>query len=242
MRLGQLARKLALRPAEIIAFLSQHNITIEDNTNTRIDHEHLKLVLKQFASADFENEELIKNDVEPIEEIVTPEIVKNSITEVPVEVIENRESVSEHIPVQPVEVIKAPKVELSGLRVLGKIELREPKKKEKPEESSSEIKQEVEPPRKTSRQPYQKRNNESKPRKNPIALQREREALEAKLRREEEVKREKERRTEYYLRKVKSVPTKSAKLVNEPLEQGSAYSVAEPPKTLLGRFLRWLTT
>ena len=49
MRLGQLARKLALRPDEIVEFLSAKNIQIEDNSNTKLEDDHVTLIIKKFA-------------------------------------------------------------------------------------------------------------------------------------------------------------------------------------------------
>ena len=140
-----------------------------------------------------------------------------------------------------IEVIKAQKVELSGLKVLGKIDLPDTKKKqsETPQENS-----ETEQPREFNREkrsPSYKKTQ--RPQKNPIALQREREALAAQKKREEELQLQKEKRTQNYLKKVKPhQPTKAAKLIREEAEEMSAAELAEPPKTLWGKFIRWLTT
>src|SRR5689334_19628909 len=115
MRLGQLARKLSLRPAQIVEFLSQHNIQIEDNSNTRIEDQHAELVVNHFAPGTFQQVELADEPEEtaPVE------------AELPVIVTDS----SEQTTIEP-EVIRVQKIELSGLKVLGKIELPEPKKKE----------------------------------------------------------------------------------------------------------------
>jgi len=243
MRLGQLARKLALRPAEISAFLLQHNIRIDEGANTRLEQDHVVLLLKQFApteinpaqfiEAEDNNEEFV--DIEPREESTPVTLGIEAVEQDPI------------TEVSPTKVIKAPKIELSGLKVLGKIELPEPKKKEPKSttetESSPEKASSVEPSSKPGKQAFQRRTKpDNRPRKNPIALQREREAQEEKLKKQELAKREKEKRTEYYQRRMKSVPTKAAKLINEPVESLSAEELREPPKTLFGKFLRWLTT
>ena len=49
MRLGQLARKLELRPAEIIEFLATKNIVIEDDANAKVEDNYVTLVFRQFA-------------------------------------------------------------------------------------------------------------------------------------------------------------------------------------------------
>jgi len=240
MRLGQLARKLALRPAEISAFLLKHNIRIDEGANTRLEEDHVILILKQFAPAEINPTLFIEAVEESNEEFVDNEPKEESIQAV---------EVKEPAPVDEIsatEVIKAPKIELSGLKVLGKIDLPEPKKKEqKPTEAEgpTEKASSVEPGSKPGKQPFQRRNKpDNRPRKNPIELQREREAQEERAKKQELAKREKENRTEYYQRRMKSVPTKAAKLVNEPVESLTAEELREPPKTLLGKFLRWLTT
>ena len=49
MRLGQLARKLELRPAEIIEFLATKNIVIEDDANAKVEDNYVTMVFRQFA-------------------------------------------------------------------------------------------------------------------------------------------------------------------------------------------------
>ena len=47
----------------------------------------------------------------------------------------------------------------------------------------------------------------------------------------------------YYLKKVKvNGPTKAARIYAEPVDQYTSAPRKEEPKTLLGKFLRWLTT
>lgn len=157
-------------------------------------------------------------------------------------------------PFDGIEVIKAPKVTLSGLKVVGKIELPESKKKE-PEVSvtfETEGEQQVAPQpeeikpkpqfrEKRERNTSRSRREQERPRKNPIAVQREREAREAADRKREELQREKERRTQYYNSRIKQgAPKKAARLVDEPLE--SIHDIKPEPTTVLGKLWRWLTT
>jgi hypothetical protein len=69
-------------------------------------------------------------------------------------------------------------------------------------------------------------------------LQREREAHEAELKREAQAKAEKERRTQHYHNRVKSVPTKPARLLRDQTEEMTDDPTAAP-RTLLGKFWRW---
>ena len=54
MRLGQLARKLAVKQNELVDFLAQKNIQIENGGNTKIEEAHLVLLLEKFAPAGLE--------------------------------------------------------------------------------------------------------------------------------------------------------------------------------------------
>lgn len=249
MRLGQLARKLALRPAEITQFLAANNIQIEEGVNTKLEDTHLSLILQQFAPD-------MAKDIS--EEVDIPEILVE-----PPQTVSNESDVSSEKSSEPevapvinetqdesIELIKAAKVELSGLKVLGKIELPEPKKKETTLENGAEeaAPKTLEEPLKNFKE--ERKNSNLKPHrasqrplKNPIALEREREAQEAQKKREEEAKLRKELRTQNYLKKVKSSqPTKAVRLVNEPVMEMSAAELEEPPKTWWGKFRKWLTT
>jgi hypothetical protein len=235
MRLGQLARKLELRPAEIIEFLATKNIVIEDDANAKVEDNYVALVLRQFApDMEIENSPAVDAPATSTPDEPIPEV--NLIDENPAALIPESEPLPDRI-----EVIKAPKVELSGLKVLGKIDLPDTKKKqaEAPEENS-ETEQSREFNRERKSPGYKKTQ---RPPKNPIALQREREALASQQKREEELQLKKEKRTQNYLRKVKShQPTKAAKLHREEAEEMSAAELAEPPKTLWGKFIKWLKT
>jgi hypothetical protein len=231
MRLGQLARKLALRPVEIIDFLAQHQIQIPNESNAKLEDQHVGLVLQEFSPG--------------IAEEVMSNLAEKDEPETPAEPGTMPEPVSVQ-PEQKAELIKAPKVELSGLKVLGKIDLPEPRKKEPapPPEGQEENKAaEVPRPRQDIRKAQPRRDRTYPPAKNPIAQQREREAREAENRRQEELERQKQKRTEYYQKKVKvGPPTKRVRMVEEPVEELSQAELAERPKTLWGKFMRWLNT
>lgn len=242
-----MARKLALRPGEIVEFLSQNNISIDEGTNTRLEDNHVALIIAQLAP-DFKEEISLEDEVVP-ETIEEVEPVKMEVEIAPdVESQEKKEEETiEMIESPTVEVIKAPKVELAGLKVLGKIELPEKKKPAappvEPTTPESNAPKAAERPRRPAAQKNDRERRDARPRKNPIAIQREREEQEEQERRRAQAKLDKERKTEYYLRRVKtSVPTKAVRLIEEPVEQLSASELREPPKTLLGRFWRWFTT
>ncbi|HZY81064.1 MAG TPA: hypothetical protein VFE50_16185 [Cyclobacteriaceae bacterium] len=207
MRIGQLARQLGISPSDISGFLATQNIDIEAGANARLTDDVLAKVLQNFAPE------------KKVEEIVQEEepVVK-----------EESPKLDETLPVEPVEVIRVTKVELQGLKVVGKIDLPEPKKKEDAPLPARE-------PRKE--QP----RREQRAWKNPMEQKRVAEAREKEKKKQEDAERLKEKRTNHYYSKVKSVPTKPARKIEEQTVVEDL-EVKEPPKTLVGRFLRWLTT
>jgi len=242
MRLGQLARKLALRPADIVDFLAENNIRIGDGTNVRLERDQLNLIMKRFvpgwveapdAAADAEVVEDIS--VEPITEISD----SNDETSTAVESSELQQTESSDAG----EVIRAPKIELSGLKVVGKIDLPEPKKKEEPAVEEKASGDDAKKERSDNRKPFDaNRNRRPRPEKNPVAAQREREAKEAQKKLLEQQARDKEKRTKNYLKNYKPAsPTKAAKLIKEHVVEMTPQELEEPPKTLFGRIIRWLT-
>jgi len=242
MRLGQLARKLNVRTAEITEFLAQHNMLIDEGSNVRLQEDQVVLIVKHFDAANaaffLTEKEVSEVQIEPKEE------PKETVEDAPARVLIEPTTISEVDPEKP-EVIRAPKVELSGLKVLGKIDLPEKKKKE-PEAGTIK----VQPPATESgnksvrqeRRPFhQQKNRNDKSHKNPVALQREREAREAEKVERERQKERKEKRTQYYLNRVKSAPTKPVKKVEEPLvviEESDTTGQLSRWK----RFIRWWNT
>ncbi|MBL7858623.1 MAG: hypothetical protein JNM57_13115 [Cyclobacteriaceae bacterium] len=255
MRLGQLARKISIRQAEIVQFLASHNIQIEDGSNTRVENDHVTLVVKHYAPSLLITEPV----AESVQETYPQANIENTVAEEDqpetVDADDNtntRESneAEEVSSIEIPEVIKAPKVELPGLKVIGKIELPEPKKKEaeaaEPESSEATIEEVIAQPK--VRGPEKKfikpnrgtRMEQPKPRKNPIALQREREAMEAEQKRKEHLEKERQKRAAYYHKRVKpATPTKAIKLVKEEVEEMSL-PAREMPTSVWGKFMRWL--
>lgn len=243
MRLGQLARKLALRPDQIVEFLGKHNIQIDEGSNTRLDDDFVALIVARFAPQGLE-----LNSVEPIQDIDVepipqkPEVVATEIVQLD-EFTVSPPAFTPAVQEENIEVIKAPKVELSGLKVLGKIELPEKKKKEDlPTEPKSANTPSKEPWSSDHRRPVQARTSRAhtRPAKNPIALQREQEEAEAARKREAARLAEKEKRSQHYFNKVKVVaPVKSGK--REQIIEENEEPMPQP-KTWLGRFFRWFTS
>lgn len=237
MRLGQLSRKLSVRTGDILEFLSTINIQIENDSNTRLDDNHVTLIVQHFAPGLSQEAGAIQPEVDIIES------ASEEDSSVPQESSQSAEPVAELNPAEetPDAVIKAPKIELSGLKILGKIDLPERKKKETAadfDESTQTEKNEKDQKHVNGRHGRLDQERRVR-RKNPIALQREQEALQAEKQRQEQALRLKEQRTQNYLKRVKTAPpTKSARLIQEPTEELS--KIEEKPTTLFGRFLQWL--
>ncbi len=231
MRLGQLSRKLGVSTPEIIQFLASKQITISEDSNAKIEDLHAHWVTEKFAP----------HLLASVEEVMAEEKQEVTIPVESVPVIETplTDVISEEPPVLP-EVIKAPKVELAGLKVLGKIEI--PEKKKKIEENTEGNPEERERKPRSERPRTATRDFQDRPRKNPLALQREREQREAERLRKEKLAEEKEKKTNHYLNRVKpATPAKKMNRTEEATEMIDA-PVEKMPTTVWGKFMRWLNT
>jgi hypothetical protein len=251
MRLGQLARKVAVHPSEIVKFLAKKGVVIDEGTNTRITDSNTESIIREYAPHLIVPESSSERAVDDIQapEANSTEIIPESEIEIPIAPVleaplaieENEQSTVESN--ETTEIIKAAKIELKGLKVVGKIDLPDPKKKETTEEIlTSEA--ELPAPKPTQRNPKRDvpKQYSGKPKKNPVALERERlekEAEEKKIRKADE---ERERRKNFYAKRVKpSAPTKAFRIIDDPVSTIEE-EPKEPPKGLLGRFLHWLTS
>ena len=202
-----MARSLGISPSDILGFLGNQDI----DANSRLDQETVDKIVAHFAP-----DKLVLPIEEQEEEIPSPSVTQEQET-----------------PDAPVEVIRVSKVELQGLKVLGKIDLPAPKKKA--ETTAAEDQGEQQP-----RKEFQKRR-EQRDWKNPLEAKRQQEARDSERRKQEQAEKQKEKRTNHYYSKVKSVPTKAVRRFEEQtiVEE---IETKEPPKGLIGRFLRWLRT
>jgi hypothetical protein len=230
MRLGQLSRKLGIHTSKIIDFLASKDIVINEDSNTRIEDEYVTWITQKYAPqlmAEVSNT-LSEEKIEPT--IHTPFVEEVVPTE-------EQPAALEAAPLP--ELIKAPKIELSGLKVLGKIEIPEKKKATTSQEPSESTSSDT---TSTERKKNPRKEFTPRPQKNPVALQREREEREAERKRKEKLQREKEKKTYNYLSRVKTqAPVKKSQYVKEQIEE-TASITEEVPKSLWGKFLRWLRT
>jgi hypothetical protein len=215
MRLGQLSRKLSVSIDELVQFLAAQGVPIENHSNTRLEHYHEEALRKRYPLDATPGADSVEPPGTPPAEIaVAPDVEEEKAP-----------------PAEMPELIKAPKVELSGLKVLGKIELPESKKKEPKADDM-----------RRNDQRLQSAPQRQRPRTNPIAKQRELAAREEQKQREERLRLEKERKTQFYLKRLKAqAPPKPVRMYEETTEMSAAEN--EPaPSSLWGKFMRWLNS
>lgn len=234
MRLGQLARKLSLSPNTITEHLAGSGV-VED-PNTKLEDDQVRALVLHFAPARIEEFfPVAAPEPAPIEPVAAaPEVV---VAEEPV--AETEATADEQLSTEPAEVIRAPKVELQGLKVIGKIELPQARKKadgDQPQEGDQQ-----KPLTRTTRA-QQNDRREQRQWKNPLEVKRQREEAEAERKRQMAAEQAKAKRTQNYLKRVKSVPTKAVKRVEEELVVETDIDTAPPPKSIWGKFVRWLRT
>lgn len=147
MRLGQVKRIYNIETSKIVSFLNKKGIEISNHPNSKLTDEQLNDVLDFFQP---KKEEAPPKNVEVIEEKVksTP-IKKSKNTEykdapkvgevIELQKVKTKKTIpiiEEEIPVD-VEVIRAPKQKVEGLKIVGKIDLPQPKIDENNEESTA---------------------------------------------------------------------------------------------------------
>lgn len=274
MRLGQLSRKLNVKPTDIVDFLQQeHNLTVENGLNTKVDDKHTELVISNFEVIEEVVEEEIKveepivekePEVEIIKEVATEEVIKEPVVEVPTK-IELPETDEEP------ELIKAPKPEpIQGFKVVGKIDLPEPIKKEEkaveeptPEITTSEIEKTTEELENLAKEAKKEKEEEIAKekkiaaKKNPIDFhekKREEEKERKRIKAEKEDKRKKlaeekrlkeEKKAHYHGKQKKtSVKTTPQKIVKKKaIEEAKAEVEASiEHKNLLAKIWHWFNT
>ncbi len=154
--------------------------------------------------------------------------------------LEMLESEEEPVDLSKITLIKAPKKELEGLKVVGKIELPEPKKKltKEEKEAKSEDRRKQREPR-LSEEEREKRRLKAKKKKEAYQARQER------RRKEKEKQRKKALSKVRYQQKVqqaKAIKQKQKPVAPRPEPAAQVEQVPSPPKTALGKLWRWLTT
>ena len=143
-----------------------------------------------------------------------------------------------------IELIKAPKIKLDGLKVLGKIEIPEPKKKELKEEEAPEAKEEAQnaqerQDRGRNGRQRRGRNGRRKPQKerlSPIEYERRKAEREALKKKKEKERAQKEKKKQHYQQSVKAKKAapkpkrEKVEVVNTPTPVLQPKAVQKPKK------------
>ena len=197
---------------------------------------------------DISNEEvkIIQEEIVPtvpeVDSQITQEESEDSIdTERLIELMESEEA---SVDLSKIKLIKAPKKELSGLKVVGKIDLPEPKNKDTENSEDEDTKARLDRDdrkerRKISQEEREQRRLNAKKKKEEYELRQER------RRKEKEKKERKAKKEAHYKQQLqraqsnKSIIKASSKRKKESAELEDQLP---KPTTLLGKFLRWLNT
>lgn len=257
MRLFQLARKLEVTPESIIALLADHEIAIENKSNIKLAEGQVALVLEHFSKTGVFGEKLEPSPgEEPAQQPVTSEFSpvteEEEIVSSPQTVIEEEKSeiALEESPLdmptvtkeeqKEVEVIRVKKIKLSGPKVLGKIELPEPVKKERTIKENQDA---LGPKRERNR--YRNRDRWSRGnRRETLEQKRQREAREKAKTKKHEERVKKEKRKKFYKEHIQAspVPRQNKKRIKKAGDKTNPIAKREvaKPKNPLKRLWLWL--
>ncbi len=262
MRLGQLARKYQVSLQEIISYLKEMEPTTYETLhhNSKLNEYTKTLLAKRFEFLEKLNEET-PEEIE--EKLVEPKVADMEDTKVPLseldvplpeaevqdlqkkvevaiesdKLLELLESEKSSIDLSKITLIKAPKKELSGLKVVGKIELPEPKNKTV--EKSEQLEKEPKPGRHQRRQLNEEELD--KRRLKAKKMEKEYQARQEKLRK----KQKKALNKAHYQQKLQRTKNNQLKHKDKTPRPQSSSEVKEQgpnPKTILGKFWRWMNT
>ncbi len=269
MRLGQLARKINVNATDIVNYLNKDlGVKMNSNLNSKIDDQYLDQLLAHFVPEKAHVEE-IKVIHEAKE---TPELKEKKEVSVVKEVadqeneIESKKDSIEIDEESEIETIKAKAQRLEGLKVIGKIDLPPPPPPEMIEiDGVMYDKKEIQKQRKEERKKQKSKtlkgretnqnNPEVKNRVHPTLSKRNLSFEEKRVQEEKDYtkrkkakeKFQKERQRKHYEKiknskvivktdKKKKAKVEKADTIEKPIE------VKAKPKSLLGKFWRWLNT
>lgn len=259
MRLGQLSRKLDVDSEAIVKLIEKNFREVNNHPNIKISDEELEFVVQHFAPAQLEPEESKEADV------VTEDVAENTPVEDATEeepktekpafvealrpkVITLEEEFNEKK--KELETFKAEKPELEGLKVVGKIDLPEPKPKapkEPKEENTPNDSQTIN--ERGLRQRNQKKGNRKNNNRNPVEAARKRAENQLKREKEAHLKKLKEQKKKHYEETVKAKiadkpkKKKKKKFVEQQAVQATQQSSKhQTPKSSnpIVRFWKWL--
>lgn len=250
MRLIQLARELNISPGVLEDHLRASGSNTDINSNIRLDETTVIQLVEALAPArlkEFQGRQQRLTSEAQAAALVTAEAAPAEPVQPSADEVTVREELSADVQSDAVvlpDIIRAPKVELPGLKVVGKIELPEPPKKPEPQQPATEEASATDQRRGYSRSDRgQAGRRERRPQRddNPIARERERQQRLAEKKRQEEIRRKKELRARAYEQsQARRQAAAGSKKKKSATSNGQEEVVRPRPKTFFGRFWRWL--
>ncbi len=269
MRLGQLSRKLEVDSSVIVKVLKEHFREVNNHPNIKIQEEELAFLTSHFApksatpagtemptetpqkteKPETTEESVQKEDKEKVTEAKKPEYVESLRPKVIT--LENEFSEK----TRSLESFKVEKPELEGLKVVGKIDLPEPKPKTKPEQETTKESSQATGKTNTidekgARQRYtdKKRRPKTRNNRNPVEARKKKAEYLERKKKEQEEKRLKELRKKHYEEKLKNKSSEKAPKKKKKKNVKSVPSQAQPQKPVeakrtknpIVRFWKWL--
>ena len=174
--------------------------------------------------------------VEPEVEKIEPSEDEIIQTDKLLEMLESDEAPAD---LDKIKLIKAPKKELSGLKVLGKVDLPEPKKKSKDEDKEDQSKHNRNRRPQLSEVEKEKRRLKAKKKKEAY------EARQERRRKEEEAQRRKELKEAHYKQNLQKIEVRKQKKKGKPITAPASHEtkkIKKEPKTWLGKWWKWMNT
>ena len=218
MRLGQLARKLEVESSAIVKILKENFREVNNHPNVKIEDEELEFLTKHFTpvQAQVVQETEVSHEPEISKEESTtleaPEIKEDTpafIESLRPKVITLEEEFNAKK--KELESFKAEKPELEGLKVIGKIDLPEPKPKAPKEPKESDKSKGTRTiNERSARQRNQKKGKRNDIR-NPVETARKRAEFKSKKEKEEQLKKLKEQKKKHYEENVKAKVSEKSK-------------------------------
>lgn len=258
MRLGQLSRKLDVDSSTIVKVLHEHFREVNNHPNVKVLDEEVEFLTQKFApvpaakTLEPEEDNVVNEVVEPakevVEELEAPKEEKPAFVESLRPKVINLESEFDRQK-QELETFKAEKPELEGLKVLGKIELPEPKPKAPKEaKKDKEAKGNQTINERGARKRYDKKKGRKNSSRSPLETERKRAEQKAKRQKEQELQKLKEQKKKHYEVNVKAKiadkpkKKKKKKFVQQQVAQTQSHTSKKTTKSTnpLTRFWRWL--
>lgn len=251
MRLKKISKEVGMTPAEIVKILKkERKLTIENSPNFKLDDESVKWLLDSYKKE--EAEILIEKQPEPEVSSVTEKIIAKAQAKKEEKTAKVEAITNEDVLVADGK-IEAEIPELTGPKVIGKIDLPAPKiKTETTAEETSNEESEKKEIRRT-RKPAYKKDKKREPKKAQVVLteqeKREKEIEKALKQRERAKKAQKEKKKKAYLEKaapviektkVKHTKKKTEIRKKQQVESKKTSPKKEAPKGIFAKMWHWL--